>query len=102
MPFWKKIDSEKRIFTLKRSNKYFFLKLFWSESGILLISVSIFFTPCPHRIHDRFQTVPDLCQSIFHPRRHFRINLTCKQSGFFHLAKLGSENFLAHMPDGFF
>ena len=79
MPFWKKIDSEKRIFTLKRSNRYFFLKLFWSESGILLISAF-----------------------IFHPRRHFRINLTCKQSGFFHLAKLGSENFLAHMPDGFF
>ena len=33
----------------------------------------IVLTPCPHGIENGFQTFPQVCQAVFHPRRNFGI-----------------------------
>ena len=38
-------------------------------------SAFIPFAPCPHGIQNRFQTISQFGQSIFHPGRHFSIDL---------------------------
>ena len=48
-------------------------------------SAFIPFAPCPHGIQNRFQAIPQFRQRIFHPGRHFSVNLPGQQPAFLHL-----------------
>ena len=43
------------------------------------------FAPCPHGIQNRFQAIPQFRQRIFHPGRHFSVDLPGQQPAFLHL-----------------
>lgn len=40
---------------------FYLMRLFQTESGVQLISAFIFFAPSLHRIHDRLQTISNIC-----------------------------------------
>ena len=62
-------------------------------------SAFIPFAPCPHGIQNRFQAIPQFRQSIFHPGRHFGVDLPGQQPAFLHLPQLSGQNLLGHMTD---
>lgn len=70
--------------------------------AVLILQRLVCLAPILHRIQNRFKTLTELRQGIFHTRRHFRKNLAVYKPVRLHIPKLCGQHLLAYAADRLF
>lgn len=70
--------------------------------AVLILQRLVCLAPILHRFQNRFKTLTELRQGIFHTRRHFRKNLAVHKPVRLHIPKLCGQHLLAYAADRLF